>query len=170
MAVASRLKVSGRWGQQCSGRQKAKLVALIQALYIQTKRAVDICRERPKMLWLKEIRWQIEPPNRHPKEQWSWQSKDYQVIDKLRLVKETLYNIVETEKRKLVLPWEDRPDIYWKIDFTEKNMCMNTFWFLWTFSRWIAFPCKNETAQIVIKKIIKEKFSKVRSAKSNSVR
>ena len=26
---------------------------------IQTKRAVDICRERPKMLWLKEIRWQI---------------------------------------------------------------------------------------------------------------
>ena len=35
-------------------------------------------------------------------------------------------------------------------------MCMNTFWFLWTFSRWIkAFPCKTETAQIVIKKIIK---------------
>ena len=26
---------------------------------IQTKRAVDICRERSKMLWLKEIRWQI---------------------------------------------------------------------------------------------------------------
>ena len=25
---------------------------------IQTKRAVDICRERPKMLWLKGIRWQ----------------------------------------------------------------------------------------------------------------
>ena len=62
--------------------QKAELVALIQALRmakgksiniytdsryafatarsnIQTKRAVDICRERPKMLWLKEIRWQI---------------------------------------------------------------------------------------------------------------
>jgi hypothetical protein len=26
---------------------------------IQTKRAVDNCRKRPKMLWLKEIRWQI---------------------------------------------------------------------------------------------------------------
>ena len=32
MAVALRLKVSGRWGQQCSGRQKADLVTLIQAL------------------------------------------------------------------------------------------------------------------------------------------
>ena len=32
MAVASRLKVSRRWGQQLSGRQKAELVALIQAL------------------------------------------------------------------------------------------------------------------------------------------
>ena len=62
--------------------QKTKLVALIQALQmakgksiniytdsryafatvrrnIQKKRAVDICRERPKMLWLKEIKWQI---------------------------------------------------------------------------------------------------------------
>ena len=61
--------------------QKAELVALIQALRmakrksiniytdcmyafatsqrnIQTKRAVDICRERPKVLWLKGIRWQ----------------------------------------------------------------------------------------------------------------
>jgi ribonuclease HI len=61
--------------------QKAKLVALIQALQmekrksiniytdsryafatagsnIQTKRSVDICRERPNMLWLKGIRWQ----------------------------------------------------------------------------------------------------------------
>ena len=63
----------------------------------------------------------------HLKEQWSWQSEDYQVIDKLRLVKETLYRIVETGERKLVLPWEDRPDIYWEVDFTEKNMCMNTF-------------------------------------------
>ena len=26
---------------------------------IQTKTDVDICRERPKMLWLKGIRWQI---------------------------------------------------------------------------------------------------------------
>jgi hypothetical protein len=26
---------------------------------IQTKRAVDVCRERPKMLWLNGIRWQI---------------------------------------------------------------------------------------------------------------
>ena len=96
--------------------------------------------------------------------------EDYQVMDKLGLVKEILYGVVETEEGKLVLPWEDRPDIYWELDFTEKNMCMNTFWFLWTFSRWIeAFPCKNETVQIVIK-IIKEKFSKVRSAKSNSVR
>ena len=32
MAVASWLKVSGRQGQQYSGRQKAELVALIQAL------------------------------------------------------------------------------------------------------------------------------------------
>ena len=61
--------------------QKAEFVALIQALQmakgksinvytdnryafataqsnIQTKRAVDICRERHKMLWLKGIRWQ----------------------------------------------------------------------------------------------------------------
>ena len=61
--------------------QKAELVALIQALQmakgksinvytdnryafataqsnIQTKRAVDICRERHKMLWLKGIRGQ----------------------------------------------------------------------------------------------------------------
>ena len=36
---------------------------------IQTKRAIDICRERSKMLWLKEIRWQIKPPNRYAKEQ-----------------------------------------------------------------------------------------------------
>ena len=62
--------------------QKVEPVALIQALLmamgksiniysdsryafatawsnIQTKKAVDICRERPKKLWLKEIRWQI---------------------------------------------------------------------------------------------------------------
>jgi hypothetical protein len=26
---------------------------------IQAKRAVDICRERPTMLWLNRIRWQI---------------------------------------------------------------------------------------------------------------
>jgi hypothetical protein len=32
--------------------------------------------------------------------------EDYQVMDKLRLVKETLYRVVETEERKLVLPWE----------------------------------------------------------------
>ena len=32
MAVALRLKVSGRRGQQCGGGQKAELVALIQAL------------------------------------------------------------------------------------------------------------------------------------------
>jgi hypothetical protein len=61
--------------------QKAELVALMQALRmtkgksiniytdsryafdtarsnIQTKRAVGICIERPKMLWLKGIRWQ----------------------------------------------------------------------------------------------------------------
>ena len=31
----------------------------------------------------------------------------YQVMDKLGLVKETLYEIVETEKGKLVLPWEE---------------------------------------------------------------
>jgi ribonuclease HI len=60
--------------------QKPELVALIQALRmakgksiniytdsryafaiaqsnIQTKRAVDICRERSKMLWLKGIKW-----------------------------------------------------------------------------------------------------------------
>jgi hypothetical protein len=29
-------------------------------------------------------------------------------MDRLRLVKETLYRIVETEERKLVLPWEER--------------------------------------------------------------
>lgn len=39
--------------------------------------------------------------------------------------------------------WEDRPGVYWEVDFTEKTMCMNISWFLWTFSRWIeAFPCK----------------------------
>jgi hypothetical protein len=44
---------------------------------------------------------------------------------------------------------------------------MNTFWFLRTFSRWIeAFPCKNETGQIVIKKIIKEKFPRFRVPKT----
>jgi hypothetical protein len=32
--------------------------------------------------------------------------KDYQVMDKLRLVKETPYGVVETEEEKLVLPWE----------------------------------------------------------------
>jgi hypothetical protein len=33
--------------------------------------------------------------------------EDYQVMDKLGLVKETLYGVVETEERKLVLPWEE---------------------------------------------------------------
>ena len=51
--------------------------------------------------------------------------------------------------------------LYWK------NMCMNTFWFLWTFSRWIeAFPCKNETAQIVIKKLLKKFFPRFRVPKA----
>jgi hypothetical protein len=33
--------------------------------------------------------------------------EDYQVMDKLRLVKETLYGVVETEEGKLVLPREE---------------------------------------------------------------
>ena len=33
--------------------------------------------------------------------------EDYQVMHKLGLVKETLYEIVETEKGKLVFPWEE---------------------------------------------------------------
>ena len=33
--------------------------------------------------------------------------EDYQVMDKLRLVKETLYGVVETEEGKLVLPWKE---------------------------------------------------------------
>jgi hypothetical protein len=34
--------------------------------------------------------------------------EDYQVMDKLTLVKETLYGVVKTEKKgKLVLPWEE---------------------------------------------------------------
>jgi hypothetical protein len=33
--------------------------------------------------------------------------EDYQVMDKLGLVKETLYGVVETEKGKLVLPCEE---------------------------------------------------------------
>ena len=32
--------------------------------------------------------------------------EDYQVMDKLGLIKETPYGVVETEERKLVLPWE----------------------------------------------------------------
>jgi hypothetical protein len=96
MAVASWLKVSGRWRQQYSGGQKASYLGqqlpwrdvgpkswtryfVISSINgkrkvytdsryafatvwsnIQTKRGVDIiCRKRPKMLWLKEIRWQI---------------------------------------------------------------------------------------------------------------
>lgn len=97
MAVALWLKVSGRWGQQCSSGQKASDLGqqppwkdvgpesrtygfdtsstndkreVYQHLHWQqvcfchcteqyTKRAVEICRERPKMLWLNGIRWQI---------------------------------------------------------------------------------------------------------------
>jgi hypothetical protein len=33
--------------------------------------------------------------------------EDYQVMDKLGLVKEILYGVVETEEGKLVLPWEE---------------------------------------------------------------
>jgi hypothetical protein len=33
--------------------------------------------------------------------------EDYQVMDKLGLVEETLYRVIETEKGKLVLPWEE---------------------------------------------------------------
>ena len=33
--------------------------------------------------------------------------EDYQVMDKLGLVKETPYWVVETEEGKLVLPWEE---------------------------------------------------------------
>jgi hypothetical protein len=57
------------------------------------------------------------------------------------------HTMVDPEKRY----WGDRPGIYWKVDFTEEN----TFWFLRTFLKWIeVFPCKNETAQMVVKKII----------------
>jgi hypothetical protein len=34
--------------------------------------------------------------------------EDYQVMDKLGLVKEILYGVVKTEEGKLVLPWEER--------------------------------------------------------------
>jgi hypothetical protein len=33
--------------------------------------------------------------------------EDYQVMDKLGLVEETLHGVIETEKGKLVLPWEE---------------------------------------------------------------
>ena len=33
------------------------------------------------------------------------------------------HTIVDPGKRH----WEDRPGVYWEIDFTEKNMCMNIF-------------------------------------------
>jgi hypothetical protein len=40
-----------------------------------------------------------------------------------------------------------------------KNMGINTFWLVYMFLRLIkAFPCKNETAHMVVKKIIKEIF------------
>ena len=33
--------------------------------------------------------------------------EDYQVMDKLELVKQILYGVVKTEEGKLVLPWEE---------------------------------------------------------------
>jgi hypothetical protein len=36
------------------------------------------------------------------------------------------HTIEDPDKRH----WGDRAGVYWKIDFTEKNMCMNTFCFL----------------------------------------
>ena len=36
------------------------------------------------------------------------------------------HTIVDPGKRH----WEDRPGVYWEIDFTEKNMYMNTLWVL----------------------------------------
>jgi hypothetical protein len=86
---------------------------------------------------------------------------------KTDLKKKNLYKIIQTKKRKLVLPWEDRPDIYWEIDFTEKKyVCKYLLFFVNILKIDRSFSCKNENAQIVIKKIIKEKFSKVKSAKS----
>lgn len=159
MAVASQLKVSGRRGQQCSSGQKAsdlgqqppwrdfspeswtcdfetssingKREVYTESRYafatvqsnIQTKRAVDICRKKNLRCCGQKKK---KPDDRSNRQTGGPRSNDPDSlkIDKLRLV-------------KLVLPWKDRPDINWKIDFTETNMCINTFWFLWTFSRWI---------------------------------
>jgi hypothetical protein len=37
----------------------------------------------------------------------TYSPEDYQVMDKLGLVKEILYGVVKTEEGKLVLPWEE---------------------------------------------------------------
>jgi transposase InsO family protein len=65
----------------------------------------------------------------------------------------------------------DRPSVYWEVDFTEVRPGKYEYRYLLAFVdmflRWVeAFHCKNETAQMVIKKIIEEKFPRFRVPKS----
>ena len=69
-------------------------------------------------------------------------------------------------------PRGERPGAHWEEDLAEvkpeKYGYTYLLVFMDTFSRWVeAFPAKQETATMVAKKILEEKFSEIRSAQGN---
>jgi hypothetical protein len=111
--------------------------------------------------------------------QWThlWVSKLIQTFSKTKYhvpglkhtVEQVVHKCVPCQKVNMgpitVDPWikyqGGRPGICWELDFTEvrpgKYGYKYLLAFVDVFSRWVeAFPCKNETAQMVVKNIIEE--------------